>query len=82
MHRGSLCDDHRDPGEDLAQIVSDQRLASLWFLAAFIVYQCYRYMYTHSIWLVLLTILDVIVAFLIWHEYQSRKQMSAAAHLN
>jgi uncharacterized membrane protein len=55
---------------------------SLWFLAAFIVYQCYRYMYTHSIWLVLLTILDVIVAFLIWHEYQSRKQMCAASHLN
>jgi uncharacterized membrane protein len=55
---------------------------SLWFLAAFIVYQCYRYMYTHSIWLALLTILDVIVAFLIWHEYQSHKQMCAAARLN
>ncbi len=50
---------------------------SLWFLAAFIVYQCYRYTYTHSIWLVLLTILDVIVAFLIWHEYESRKQLYA-----
>jgi len=50
---------------------------SLWFLAAFIVYQCYRYAYTHSIWLVLLTVLDVIVAFLIWHEYQSRKQLYA-----
>jgi uncharacterized membrane protein len=47
---------------------------SLWFLAAFIVYQSYRYTYTHSIWLVLLTIVDVIVAFLIWHEYQSHKQ--------
>ena len=50
---------------------------SLWFLAAFIVYQCYRYIYTHSIWLILLTVLDVIVAFLIWHEYQSRKQLYA-----
>jgi len=50
---------------------------SLWFLAAFIVYQCYRFMYTHSIWLVLLTIVDLIVAFLIWHEYQSRKQFYA-----
>jgi uncharacterized membrane protein len=55
---------------------------SLLFLVAFIVYQCYRYMYTHSIWLVLLTVLDVIVAFVIWHEYQSRKQMCAAAHVN
>jgi uncharacterized membrane protein len=53
---------------------------SLWFLAAFIVYQCYRYTYTHSIWLVLLTIVDLIVAFLIWHEYQSRKQLYARSH--
>jgi uncharacterized membrane protein len=50
---------------------------SLWFLAAFIVYQSYRYIYTHSIWLVLLTVVDVIVAFLVWHEYQSRKQLYA-----
>jgi len=50
---------------------------SLWFLAAFIAYQCYRYAYTHSIWLILLTVLDVIVAFLIWHEYQLRKQIYA-----
>jgi len=48
---------------------------SLWFLATFIVYQCYRYIYTHSVWLVLLTIVDLIVAFLIWHEYQSRKRL-------
>ncbi len=50
---------------------------SLWFLAAFIVYQIYRYTYTHSIWLILLTIVDLIVAFLIWHEYQSRKRLYA-----
>ena len=46
---------------------------SLWFLALFIVYQCYRFTYTHSIWLVLLTVLDLIVAFLIWREYQAHK---------
>ncbi len=51
--------------------------AQLWFLTAFIVYQCYRYAYTHSIWLVLLTIVDLIVAFLIWHEYQTRKRVPA-----
>jgi uncharacterized membrane protein len=50
---------------------------SLWFLAVFIVYQCYRFTYTHSIWLVLLTVLDLIVAFLIWREYQSRKARAA-----
>ena len=48
---------------------------SLWFLAAFIVYQCYRYMHTHSTSLVLLTVFDLAVAFLIWREYRSRKQI-------
>jgi uncharacterized membrane protein len=48
---------------------------SLWFLAAFIVYQCYRYLHTHSISLVLLTVLDLAVVFLIWREYQSRRQI-------
>jgi uncharacterized membrane protein len=45
-------------------------LASLWFLAAFIAYQMYRFLFTHSLWLVVLTIVDLIVAFLIWREYQ------------
>jgi len=48
---------------------------SLWFLAGFIVYQCYRYTHTHSIALVLLTVLDLAVAFLVWREYQSRKRI-------
>src|SRR6267378_4107788 len=48
---------------------------SLWFLAAFIVYQCYRYLHTHSISLVLLTVFDLAVVFLIWREYQSRQQI-------
>lgn len=46
---------------------------SIWVLAAFIAYQLYRYSYTHSIWLVLLTALDVIVIALIHHEYRIRK---------
>jgi uncharacterized membrane protein len=49
---------------------------SLWFLAAFIAYQMYRFLFTHSLWLIALTVLDVIVAFLIWREYQQvRKQI-------
>jgi uncharacterized membrane protein len=43
---------------------------SLWFLAAFIVYQVYRFLFTNSLWLIALTVLDLIVAFLIWREYQ------------
>jgi uncharacterized membrane protein len=46
---------------------------SLWFLGAFIFYQGYRFTHTHSIWLVLLTVFDLVVAFLIWREYQWRK---------
>lgn len=48
--------------------------ASMWVLGAFIVYQLYRYSFTHSIWLVLLTALDVVVVALIHHEYRLRKK--------
>src|SRR6266481_1194514 len=49
---------------------------SLWFLAAFIAYQMYRFLFTHSLWLIALTVLDLIVAFLIWREYQQvRRQI-------
>ncbi len=44
---------------------------SLWFLSAFIAYQMYRFLFTHSLWLIGLTVLDLIVAFLIWREYQA-----------
>ena len=48
---------------------------SLWFLAAFIGYQCYRFVETPSVWLVLLRVFDLAVAFLIWREYQCRKEI-------
>ncbi len=44
------------------------------FLAGFIAYQAYRFFFTHSLWMIALTIVDLIVAFLIWREYQARKQ--------
>lgn len=49
--------------------------ASLVVLSLFIVYQVYRYSYTHSMGLIVLTVFDVIVIVLIWHEYRlvSRK---------
>lgn len=43
--------------------------------ALFIVYQLYRYTYTHSIWLLLITVLDLIVIGLTWHEYKYLKKM-------
>lgn len=40
------------------------------FLAIFIAYQTYRFSYTHSIFLILLTIFDLFVVWLIWKEYK------------
>ena len=48
-------------------------LVSLWFLTGFIAYQAYRFFFTHSLWMIALTVVDLIVAFLIWREYQARK---------
>ncbi|MDA8382723.1 MAG: DUF2127 domain-containing protein [Betaproteobacteria bacterium] len=43
---------------------------SLWFVAAFVVYQCYRFAHTHSAWLLFLTVFDLAVMALIWREYR------------
>ena len=43
--------------------------ASLIVLALFVVYQLYRFSYTHGFGLIVLTVFDVIVMGLIWHEY-------------
>ncbi len=46
---------------------------SIFVFSLFIVYQIVRYSDTHSIWLILFTIFDAIVIWLIWHEYKQRK---------
>jgi uncharacterized membrane protein len=43
--------------------------ASLVVLTLFVAYQVYRYSYTHGFGLILLTVFDLIVMALIWHEY-------------
>lgn len=45
----------------------------------FIVYQIYRYLYTHSVFLILLTVLDLMVIWLTWHEYRYFKKNHAFA---
>jgi uncharacterized membrane protein len=42
--------------------------ASLVALGAFMAYQVYRYSYTYSAGLLVLTVFDAIVMVLIWHE--------------
>lgn len=53
--------------------------ASLVVLGLFIVYQLYRYYYTQSIGLIVLTVFDLIVMVLIWHEYGLMRRHYAAA---
>jgi len=43
---------------------------SLAVLGVFILYQVYRFSYTHSAGLVALTLFDILVIALIWHEYR------------
>lgn len=43
--------------------------------ALFIIYQLYRFTYTHSLWLIFLTIFDVIIVVLIVLEYNQRKKI-------
>jgi len=44
--------------------------ASLVVLGLFIVYQAYRFSYTRGVGLVVLTVFDLLVMGLIWHEYR------------
>lgn len=48
--------------------------ASLAVMTLFIAYQLYRYSYTHGIGLILLTVFDLVVMWLVWHEYQLLKR--------
>ena len=43
----------------------------------FILYQMYRYSFTHSAWLLVLTALDLIVIGLTWHEYRYLRRVTA-----
>ena len=52
--------------------------ASLVVFGLFILYQLYRFSYTHGTGLIALTVLDIIVMFLVWHEYGlARRHLSA-----
>lgn len=44
--------------------------AALGAMGLFILYQLYRYSYTHGFGLIVLTVFDLVVIWLIWHEYR------------
>lgn len=52
--------------------------ASLVVLGLFIAYQAYRYSYTHSLGLVVLSLFDILVMVLVWHEYRIVRQARRA----
>ncbi|TAL79264.1 MAG: DUF2127 domain-containing protein [Burkholderiaceae bacterium] len=53
---------------------------SLGVLGLFILYQAYRFSYTHSIGLIVLTLFDLVVMVLIWHEYRHLRQSAIPLH--
>ena len=53
--------------------------ASLVVLGLFMVYQLYRFSYTHSVGLIVLTVFDIVVIALIWHEYRLIRRHLASA---
>ena len=48
--------------------------ASLIIFSLFVAYQIYRYSFTHAVGLLLLTLLDIIIIALVWHEYNYLKR--------
>lgn len=49
--------------------------AALIVFGFFIIYQIYRFYFTHSPWLVAVTVVDVIVIALTWHEYRYLREL-------
>ena len=47
--------------------------SSMIFLMLFIMYQVIRYFYTHSVFLIFLSVFDAIIFGLVWHEYDYMK---------
>lgn len=50
--------------------------------ALFILYQIYRFYFTHSPWLLMLTVVDVVVIALTWHEYQFLRRTLQRKHIS
>ncbi len=48
--------------------------SSILVLGIFILYQVYRFTFTHSLGLVALSVFDLVVVWLVWHEYNIIKQ--------
>jgi uncharacterized membrane protein len=45
-------------------------VTAIWFLLVFLAYQMYRFSLTNSTGLLLLSVLDMVIILLVWHEYR------------
>ena len=45
-------------------------------MSLFIAYQLYRFIYTRSLGLIVLTVFDLLVMVLVWHEYRLLRRHS------
>ncbi len=48
--------------------------ASIVVFSLFIIYQIYRFSFTHSVWLIVFTVLDALIIWLTIHEYRYMKK--------
>ena len=48
--------------------------AAIVVFVLFVVYQIYRYSFTQSVWLLLITLLDIVVIWLTWLEYRYMRE--------
>ncbi len=48
--------------------------ASASVFSVFLLYQLYRYQFSHSIWLLILSLIDIVYIYLILHEYKILKK--------
>lgn len=56
--------------------------AAIAIFGLFIVYQLYRFSITHSLWLLFITVVDVLVIGLTWHEYRYLRRIHSGARHN
>ncbi len=51
---------------------------SIVFLTIFVIYQIYRYLYSYSVWLIILSIFDILMIWLTWIEYNRINKQHAS----
>jgi uncharacterized membrane protein len=79
----------RRPADELAELwlIVGLLRQKLWYypvaivvFSLFAVYQLYRFAFSHSVWWLLITAVDLIVIGLTWHEYKYLRRLFHRPH--